>query len=68
MVADSYRRAARGLHIGPDGRLGDRHVWADLGEDPDGICLDAAGAVWYADVGNRHWSGASPRGERSSDR
>jgi sugar lactone lactonase YvrE len=27
-------------------------VWAEVGNDhPDGICLDADGAVWYADVG-----------------
>ena len=32
-------------------RLTNRRVWADLGEaDPDGICLDAEGAAWYADV------------------
>ena len=24
------------------------------GDHPDGICLDATGAVWYADVGNKH--------------
>ena len=28
-----------------------RRVWADLPDAfPDGICLDAQGAVWYADV------------------
>ncbi len=26
----------------------------DPGDHPDGICLDATGALWYADVGNRH--------------
>ena len=25
-----------------------------MGEHPDGICLDVTGAVWYADVGNKH--------------
>jgi sugar lactone lactonase YvrE len=31
--------------------LSNRRVWADLGDGaPDGICLDAEGAVWYADV------------------
>ena len=24
------------------------------GDHPDGICVDADGAVWYADVGNKH--------------
>lgn len=33
-----------------DGRLTNRRVWADLGENfPDGICLDAEGAIWVAD-------------------
>jgi len=42
--------------IEPDGSLTNRRVWADLGEQaaPDGICLDDSGAVWYADVPNRH--------------
>jgi len=35
----------------PDGRLGGRRVWADLGDAaPDGICVDAENAVWYAEV------------------
>ncbi|RUZ78624.1 SMP-30/gluconolactonase/LRE family protein, partial [Mesorhizobium sp. M7A.F.Ca.US.003.02.2.1] len=30
-----------------------RRVWADLDGYPDGICLDAEGAAWYADVPNK---------------
>ena len=41
----------------PDRRLlvvSGRRVWADLGRGvPDGICTDADGAVWYADVPNK---------------
>lgn len=55
IVAESYGNRLTAFAIGPDGVLGGRRVWADAGEDhPDGICVDAEGAVWYADVGNRH--------------
>ena len=51
VVADSYRHQLIGFDIASDGGLAGRRVWADLGEDaPDGICLDADGAAWYADV------------------
>ncbi|MBO0844130.1 MAG: SMP-30/gluconolactonase/LRE family protein [Nocardioides sp.] len=51
VVADSYRHHLVGFTIGPNGGLADRRVWADLGDhNPDGICLDAEGAAWYADV------------------
>ncbi|MEU8797447.1 SMP-30/gluconolactonase/LRE family protein [Spirillospora sp. NPDC048819] len=54
IVADSYRSALVAFDIGADGGLSNRRVWADLGEGvPDGICLDAEGAVWYADVPNQ---------------
>ncbi len=37
----------------PDGSLSRRRVFADLGQSvPDGICLDAEGAVWSADPRN----------------
>lgn len=40
--------------IADDGGLSYRRVWADLdGGFPDGICLDADGAIWYADVPNK---------------
>jgi sugar lactone lactonase YvrE len=55
IVADSYGNRLTALDIGADGSLSNRRVWAETGEDhPDGICIDAEGAVWYADVGNRH--------------
>jgi sugar lactone lactonase YvrE len=51
VVADSYRHQLVGFDIADDGTLGGRRVWADLGDAaPDGICLDAEGAAWYADV------------------
>jgi sugar lactone lactonase YvrE len=55
IVAESYRSRLTAFDIGPDGGLSGRRVWAELGTGvPDGICLDAEGAVWYADVPNRH--------------
>lgn len=54
IVADSYRHNLVSFGIGPDGGLVDRGIWADLGTGtPDGICVDAEGAVWYADVPNQ---------------
>ena len=54
IVADSYRHHLVAFDIGADGGLSGRQVWADLGEGtPDGICVDAQNAVWYADVPNR---------------
>ena len=48
------RQRLTAFDIGADGSLSGRRTWADLGDDhPDGICLDAEGAVWYADVGNK---------------
>jgi sugar lactone lactonase YvrE len=54
VVAESYGQRLTGFDIGADGELSGRRVWADLGTGtPDGICADAEGAVWYADVPNR---------------
>jgi sugar lactone lactonase YvrE len=55
VVAESYAEQLTAFGIAPDGTLSGRRVWAPTpGDHPDGICLDAEGAVWYADVGNRH--------------
>ena len=55
VVAESYANRLTACDIGSDGSLGKRRVWAQTpGDHPDGICMDAEGAVWYADVGNQH--------------
>ena len=54
IVAESYGNRLTAFDIAADGSLSNRRVWADLGDgDPDGICLDAEGAIWYADVRNQ---------------
>jgi sugar lactone lactonase YvrE len=65
IVAESHAARLTAFAIGEDGSLGDRRVWADLGEGaaPDGICLDAEGAVWYADVPNEHCVRVAEGGE-----
>lgn len=53
VVAESYANRLTAYDI--DDGLRSRRVWADTpGDHPDGICFDAEGAIWYADVGNRH--------------
>jgi sugar lactone lactonase YvrE len=54
IVAESYASRLTAFEIAADGSLSGQRVWADLGDGvPDGICLDAEGAVWYADVPNK---------------
>jgi sugar lactone lactonase YvrE len=55
VVAESYAEGLTAFGIADDGSLSGRRTWAATpGDHPDGICLDADGAVWYADVGNGH--------------
>ena len=55
IVAESWAEGLTAYDIAGDGTLSSRRVWAATpGDHPDGICLDADGAVWYADVGKRH--------------
>jgi sugar lactone lactonase YvrE len=54
IVAESYAGRLTAFEIGADGSLSNRRVWADLERGaPDGICIDAEGAVWYGDVPNK---------------
>jgi sugar lactone lactonase YvrE len=54
ILAESYGAKLTAFDIADDGSLSNRRVWAELdGGAPDGICLDADGAVWYGDVPNQ---------------
>ena len=53
IVAESYGEKLTAFDIAADGSLSNRRVWAETpGDHPDGICVDADGAVWYGDVGS----------------
>jgi sugar lactone lactonase YvrE len=54
IIAESHGKKLTAFDIAADGSLSHQRVWADLGEGvPDGICIDADNAVWYADVPNK---------------
>jgi sugar lactone lactonase YvrE len=53
IVAETAGRRLSAFDISGDGKLSNRRVWADLNAHriaPDGICLDASGAVWAANA------------------
>lgn len=51
IVAETFRNRLTAFEIDADGSLNRRHVFAELpGIFPDGLCLDAEGAVWVADA------------------
>ncbi len=53
IVAETLRHRLTAFDIESDGRLQNRRVWAQLGDDikPDGICLDREQAIWVAGMG-----------------
>jgi sugar lactone lactonase YvrE len=44
-IAESFAQRLTAFDIAADGSLSNRRVWAD-GVGPDGICIDADGAIW----------------------
>ncbi|MGC1677844.1 MAG: SMP-30/gluconolactonase/LRE family protein [Candidatus Binataceae bacterium] len=49
VVGESFGRRLTAFDIAADGSLANKRVWADLGKNvPDGIALDAEGAIWVA--------------------
>jgi sugar lactone lactonase YvrE len=50
IISESFAGRLTAFDIGADGSLSGRRVFAD-GLGPDGICLDAEGAVWVSTAG-----------------
>lgn len=50
VVAETFRGCLTAFDISPTAELYNRRVWAQLPEGavPDGICVDAEGAIWVA--------------------
>ncbi len=49
IIGETFARRLTAFDIAADGSLSNRRAWAELGKiAPDGICLDAEGAVWVA--------------------
>ncbi|MBM3674103.1 MAG: SMP-30/gluconolactonase/LRE family protein [Actinobacteria bacterium] len=49
VVGESFGGCLTAFDVAPDGSLSERRIWAQLdGAVPDGICLDAEGAIWSA--------------------
>jgi sugar lactone lactonase YvrE len=64
IVAESWASVLTAYDIAPDGDLSNRRVWAELdGAAPDGICIDAEGAVWFAEVPGRRCVRVAEGGE-----
>jgi sugar lactone lactonase YvrE len=65
VVAESHADRLTAWTITGTGDLTDRRVWAELGEHeaPDGICVDAEGAIWYASVPGQHCVRVAEGGE-----
>lgn len=70
IVAESAAARLTAFDVAPDGTLGGRRVYAPLEAEPgarvaapDGICLDAEGAVWFADPVGRRFCRVAEGGE-----
>jgi sugar lactone lactonase YvrE len=64
IIAESYAARLTAFDIEADGSLTGRREWARIeGSAPDGICLDADGALWYADVPNQRCARVREGGE-----
>jgi sugar lactone lactonase YvrE len=54
LVAETFAHRISAFGLDARGRVASRRVWANLGEHtPDGICMDADGALWVASPGTK---------------
>ncbi len=63
IVADSQTRQLVAFEVQGDATLSGRRVWAELEHAPDGICVDAEGAIWVASVPGRYCARVREGGE-----
>jgi sugar lactone lactonase YvrE len=65
ICAESYAGKLTAFDIAEDGTLSNQRTWADTGEGsaPDGICIDAEGAVWYGSVPQKRCRRVAEGGE-----
>ena len=64
ILAETFGLRLTALDIGPDGVLTNRREWASVAPRlPDGICLDASGAVWIANPAAPECALIAPGGE-----
>jgi sugar lactone lactonase YvrE len=50
VVGETFAHRLTAFDVAPDGTLSNRRLWAEIdGCYPDGICLDAEGAIWVSD-------------------
>lgn len=64
IVAETFANRLTAFDIDADGGLSNRRVHAELGErTPDGICLDADGAVWASSFETGEFVRVLPGGE-----
>ncbi len=52
IVGETQAHRLTAFDVAPDGQLDNRRVWASLDKNvfPDGMCLDAEGAIWVSDA------------------
>lgn len=63
IIAETFGHKLTAFDRASDGTLSNRRAWAHLGErTPDGICLDADGAVWVASFTTREFLRVLPDG------